>query len=873
MKRSFSTILALALCAALAGCGEAGGPAASLAAHLEPSASSAPKKIGTVRVSHNGARCEAEAYLDDGGAVYLPVSTLTALLGEGPAQTVSVDGIALASAAQVCAERDGSCVYDEALNAIYLWTDLPPSTLLEDEGRISHYGLGAPSDLAISCQDFFALLDKAVSLADPSALEGWRQTLSDARASGRVMTRLEGMMGILYMAAALGGPYSEFNTDWGPIDDAMGDAVWREAEAVYSQSEPQQLLPAPEIYDMGGFADAGYIYDGNWDTIGVAFRYGFGRCSLLSGKTLFDYDPEANSMHLDREMTFTEALCAVSRFLDSVGDGSPHLSLSAPEAVHFDTEIITGGHLTIAAELSTGRAAEAQQWNGVIMGCDYNAREIDLQQCELYFRKAAEYGFNTVSYMLPYQALFSEDASSVDGTMLQKLDGVVAAAIKYRLRLNLLTMTLPGRWASTDFETYTSTGEFDLFTNKTRQEEACAIWELLAKRYADIPGSVLSFEPLWETQNYDLSTGLPYTPYTPEDVAVAFTRLIGTIREQDSDRLVLYEPTPNNRAEDIIRESAAIRDAVEGTFDHVRMLSNFCEMAYVYAEMTVMEGEHIDFNNHSMFKPPYPVTIYGVQSWIDSNSPLSLDGELPEGAVIDLYLKEASGGTLSVYGDGGLLYSETLPPRKYETEAPLSWMYPYAKSEKQVRVMLPADMDELRIEYSGKLTWSGMDVLLPERYAVERWWFPSDYDAFLAGEETASMELRSTANIQISPNGSAGRITIHPDVTYTTEEVVEASNSQTIDEWGQAISAFAPGSVVRIECAAFNIGTQYDSALRYYGDFLTMCGTYQLGWLMNDMNELFSETPAPVKFAGAEYTKCADGYVLKELLELYNQIT
>ncbi len=866
MRRITAAVAALALCASLAGCGEAGGSAVSSSAPSEPSM---PEKIGILSIGCNGSRCEAEVYLDDAGAVYLPVSTLAALLGEEPAQTVSADGIALAAAAQVCTERGGSCVYDEALNALYLWTDLPASTLLEDERRISHYGLGAPDGSAISYRDFFALLDKAVQIADPSALEKWRSTLQDARASGRVMTRLEGMMGILYMAAALGSPYSEFNTDWGPVDDALGDAVWAETEKVYSQDELQRLLPNPEPYDLGGFAGAEYIYDGNWDAMGVALRYGFGRRSLLSGKTLFDYDPEANSMHLDREMTITEALCALSRFLDSVGDGAAALPLSDPEAVHFDTEIITGDHLAIAAELSAGWAAEAQRWNGVIMGCDYGAREIDLRRCELYFRKAAEYGFNTVSYMLPYQALFSEDALSVDRAMLQKLDGVVAAAIKYRLRLNLLTMTLPGRWASTDFETYTSTGEFDLFTNGARLEEACAVWKLLAKRYADVPGSVLSFEPLWEAQNYDLSTGLPFTPYTPEDVAKVFTRLIGTIREQDDDRLVLYEPTANNPAEDIIRESIAIRDEVEGTFGHVRMLTNFCEMAYVYAEMTAMEGEHIDFNNHSMFKPPYPVTIYGVQSRIGSNSTLFLDGELPSGAVIDLYVAEADGGTLSFYGDGELLHSETLPPRKYETETPLSWMYPYAKSEKQVRVTLPADLDELRIESSGKLTWSGMDVLLPERYAVERWWFPSDYDAFLAGEETASMELRSTSEIQISPNGSASRITIHSDVTYTTEEVVEASNSQTIDEWGKTVSAFAPGSAVRIECAAFNIGTQYDSALRYYGDFLTMCDTYQLSWLMNDINELFSEALAPLKFAGAEYTKCADGYVLKELLELY----
>lgn len=872
MKRMISAILIPLMLLSLTACGS-DGPSASGSGDSRPAdtAFSIPGEIGVINVRHNGTRHESEAYRDDAGTIYLPVSTLTALLSTEPAETVSVDGIALTDAVRACAEQGGSCVYDEALNALYIWTEMPPSALLEDESRISHYDLGTPDDSAISYRDFFALLDKAVLTADPSALEGWRKTLTDARASGKNMTRLEGMMGILYMAVSLGSAYSEFNTDWGPIDNALGSAVWSEADAVYSQSEPQRLLPNPDVYALGGFRDAEYIYDGNWDVLGVALRYGYGRCSRLSGKPLFDYDQEANSMHLDREMTVTEALCALSRFLDSAEAEAPQRSLSDPEALHFDTEIITAGHLAVAAEMSDGTGTELPRWNGVILGCDYETREIDLRQCELYFRKASEYGFNTVSYMLTYQTLFAPDASTVNGEMLQKLDALVAAAIKYRVRLNLLTMTLPGRWASTDFETYTSTGEFDLFTNEARQEEARAIWGLLARRYADIPGDILSFEPLWEAQNYNLSTGLPFTPYAPEDVTNVFTMLIGTIREQDDDRLILYEPTANNRAEDIIRESTAIRNAVEGAFGHVQMLTNFCDMPYVYAEMTAMEGDHIDFNNHSMFKPPYPVTIYGVQGWIDSGSPLSIDGELPEGALIDLYIGEASGGTLSFYGDGELLFNEALPAQKYETDAPLSWMYPYAKSEKQVRVVLPTDMDVLRIEYSGNLAWSGLDVILPDRYAVDRWWFPSDYDAFLVGAEAVTMEKRPTSDIQISPNGSANRITVHSDVTYTTEEIVEASNQQTIDAWGQAVSAFAPGSVVRVERAAFNIGTQYDSALRYYEDFLAMCETYQLDWLTNDMSfdGVFAEYPAPLKYAGAAYTKCADGYVLKELLELY----
>jgi hypothetical protein len=67
------------------------------------------------------------------------------------------------------------------------------------------------------------------------------------------------------------------------------------------------------------------------------------------------------------------------------------------------------------------------------------------------------------------------------------------------------------------------------------------IWTLLAERYKDIPSSALSFSPLWEVFNRNLSSGLPYDEYRDTDVAKVFDMLIGAIREKDPDRSVIYE--------------------------------------------------------------------------------------------------------------------------------------------------------------------------------------------------------------------------------------------------------------------------------------------------------------------------------------------
>ena len=49
-------------------------------------------------------------------------------------------------------------------------------------------------------------------------------------------------------------------------------------------------------------------------------------------------------------------------------------------------------------------------------------------------------------------------------------------------------------------------------------------------------------------------------------------------------------------------------------------------------------------------------------------------------------------------------------------------------------------------------------------------------------------------------------ITIHRDVTFTTEKILEESNAETMDKWGAQISEFTPRAVIRYESGYFNAG-------------------------------------------------------------------
>ncbi len=840
------------------------------------SGDSAPyTQLKAFRITVDGEVYQADGYLGKNDELYFTPSVIKQLLGARPSATVKINGVIYTDLKSACNELGmSSFEYDKTMNAAYIWTTL--DNRFSDENRLKFYNLGTPTNQIITYKDFFAATDKVIEIADPTKLNIWKNKFIDkdkvnAHDSTRTMTRLEGMMAILNLATMLGSSYNEFNTNWSAIDEMIGTKVWDEIGTI---SDPYHFIPNHYPYGLNGFLKDSYVYD--WDDCGVAYRYAFGRSSLLNGKTLFDYDKALNSMRPADFMTVSEALNALSRFLDSHKIDNKYISLTDSEALNYNTDYITDRLLTKAKGMPEVSDANPPKWYGFVLpDGSYERTDIDELQIDKNFKRISDWGFNSVRYMLTYQTLFDDGVTQVNETNLKKLDAVIASAIKYNLHLNIVTFSLPGRWTRTDFKTYTSTGSLDLFTNPTRQQEANAVWALIAKRYKDIPSSVLSFCPLWEAQNTSLSSGLYVPPYTVNDVAVVYNRLIKTIRDYDPDRYIIYEPTPNNEAQSIINESNGIKNKIENNFKDTLMISNFCENPYVYAEMTAIQGEHIDHNNHSMFKPEYPVTYYATQYHINNSEPLTLQGDLVQGTKIDLYLSKISGsGTLNITTkDGTTLYSEALSDTSYTVDTPLSRYFLYAKSNKCISVTLPQNISELKISYSGSwYEWSGIDVTLPQQYAVNRWWFMSFYDATKQGIDWQKPSLKPTSRIMLSPNSyNSGRvITINSDITYNTSSIWAQSNEQTIYDWGAAMSQFSPNLLVRFECAAFNIGTEYYSALRYYDDFMAMCKEYHFSWLSNDFNNIFSYSSSS-NYAGGDRVPYQDGYLLVDMLKTHQK--
>lgn len=621
-------------------------------------------------------------------------------------------------------------------------------------------------------------------------------------------------------------------------------------------------LICPDVYKNIPVSMANHTWDNEFTAAGL---WNVWHVDTVSGKQVFEFDEELQSMRMYDMLTMEEAENSIERLRTGYGV-KRYVSVDSAEAT---SPALSDEALAKTAERCSETLDALPRLTGFVLANDgyYSIHTIVKTVDDI--RRIADWGFNTVRLRITYETLFNQDGSQIDLTQAERLDELVEACIEADIHLNLLLCTLPGRTKWVDLNDVSSGGETDLFINPERQKEAVSVWATLAARYQDVSGAHLSFTPFWEPDG-DLGINSEEGwEHTPQDTCDTLALLIEAVRAQDPERFIFYEPTAHIAAEATIQESSLFYEPLKSRFDNLMISYNFCQNAYVFAEITDIVGEDVDLNNYSMFKPEYPVTNYGVNDTIPDGGELTIDGFLPAGTVIDLYLAYADGqSALTITGDGTELYHEELSSGDYRPGRPLSSFYPYATSDKKISVTLAETTDEVAISARGAdIKWCGMDVILPEEYAVERWYMNSGRDNFF--EDEARFLWLATSTVMISPSErcETWHITIRDDVTFTTGEVFAEANAETIEHWCSEISDFSPQCIVRYEDACFSLGTTQGSILRYYEDVLSTFEKYGFSWLSNDYELILQESTN--RIADAEVVEY-DGYdfVNLELLEL-----
>lgn len=702
----------------------------------------------------------------------------------------------------------------------------------------------------VTASTYRAMLVEMLEALAPEQMDYFDSKVKDVNLA---ITRGDAVRMAYYAAVCIGADdyngYS-FSSDLADSDGRMGEA-----------GNFLELI-CPDVYKNIPVTMANHTWGNEFTAAGL---WNVWHVDTVSGKQVFEFDEELQSMRMYDMLTMEEAETSIERL--RTGYGVKHyVSVDSAEAT---SPALSDEALAKTAERCSETLDALPRLTGFVLANDgyYSIHTIVKTVDDI--RRIADWGFNTVRLRITYETLFNQDGSQIDLTQAERLDELVEACIEADIHLNLLLCTLPGRTKWVDLNDVSSGGETDLFINPERQKEAVSVWATLAARYQDVSGAHLSFTPFWEPDG-DLGINSEEGwEHTPQDTCDTLALLIEAVRAQDPERFIFYEPTAHIAAEATIQESSLFYEPLKSRFDNLMISYNFCQNAYVFAEITDIVGEDVDLSNYSMFKPEYPVTNYGVNDTIPDGGELTIDGFLPAGTVIDLYLAYADGqSALTITGDGTELYHEELSSGDYRPGRPLSSFYPYATSDKKISVTLAETTDEVAISARGAdIKWCGMDVILPEEYAVERWYMNSGRDNFF--EDEARFLWLATSTVMISPSErcETWHITIRDDVTFTTGEVFAEANAETIEHWCAEISDFSPQCIVRYEDACFSLGTTQGSILRYYEDVLSTFEKYGFSWLSNDYELILQESTN--RIADTEVVEY-DGYdfVNLELLEL-----
>ena len=518
-----------------------------------------------------------------------------------------------------------------------------------------------------------------------------------------------------------------------------------------------------------------------------------------------------------------------------------YMALNNVSVVTPNSEILTPELIAKAKSKTEVTSENHPRWTGFIFSEESFGDDLR------YLEDSAKFGFNAARLLYRYEDLFNKEATQANTVALEYLDKMLAKAIEYDMHIDFMFLSLPG-FANHLDENYSSTAELDLFTNPVKQAKANAIAEVLAKRYKDIPNSALTFSTLFEARNPDRSTGLPYPEYSVNEVGKFILSNITTIRAINKSRLIFcetgsgYDSVGWANMED---ESAIVKSYLKG-INNIIFTYNFDCGAYIYAGMNALEGENIDDNNHTTAIVEYPIYWYGVGDVVHDGYPVKIDGFLPEGTEINIHLRKSSAGTLIISTDKGELHQETLSEITYNTSLSGTRCYgPLYYSDKVVSAAIPANTSSINIScLDGSFILGLIELVMPEKYAVERWYYATDYDAHLGLVDKAGLFKRSVNHVLISPNFSLdeyderflpenNHITVKEDLTYMSEKIRAEATPNSIKLWGENCTRFNNDAVVRYESAAFG-GTTWNSVKSYYEDVLKMYAEHNYSWFSND---------------------------------------
>ena len=704
----------------------------------------------------------------------------------------------------------------------------------------------------ITSQELKAMLKTIVEKLQPDSMSYFNSRISDA---DEPITRGIAVGMAYYTARCIGAVQSNLVNDHSDAPDFWND-IWVD--------NLQEILPSAQMPMAGD--------ENGWQEMIHAVLWNDSHISYHSEKEVIAFDLESYLWHWGDAFTREEAVRAVTRLYDSFEPEAPvavYVDVDDPSVTTADLSIITQELIAYAAQREIHNIDDLPRLYGFQTGetmAPYtkNFTKLDIKARDI--EDFADWGFNTVRYILPYWALFNSDVQQANVTILKALDELIAAAMEKNIHLVFSLSDVPGRaqWLQDD-PTLPYFLDCDIQSVEKRRQ-AQKVWTTLATRYKDVPNANLSFTPvegigvLLDPAGFGEGEKQAF-----EEVTAFVDLLIDAIRGVSPERFIFYDVFHGSGSfghESNFAEDKTLHDHLATKYKNTRMIINQMDMAYGFYCYNDGDG-NIDYASHSSWMPYYPIYQYAFNCGLGGEqNKLTFDGCLPKGTVIELYLRSTDGATLTVTADDGKLYEESFSGyQEYNVGYAACYGEQFRASDKKISVALDKEVKELVISSgAGWLFWSGINVILPESYAVERWRRDSQWDVQtgLLAPEDFHMEFykKKTSTIQLggywfSEDNSATRITIHDDVTYTSDTVSQYSDAKLYDDFCKEFAKIDSRWSVRMEDIN---STDFESSLRYFNDLAEVFQKYNVDVWTSATCNLMEQYPyyAPYHVAGYE---------------------
>jgi len=488
--------------------------------------------------------------------------------------------------------------------------------------------------------------------------------------------------------------------------------------------------------------------------------------------------------------------------------------------------------LELAAQLPEARWNSLPQWNGVTIpnlqeyGIAYDGQPQAF--CWDDLGDIAGLGFNFVRVPLDTRYFFDpENPEQVHLDKLKNLDDLIGWSAKFGIHVCLdvhstLGFTTDGDDTNDTF--WETPAEQDLFLT---------FWDMLAERYRDVSGNLLSFDLLNE----------PSWFVTEESYAVLMRRAIAQIRTHSPNRLIFVDML--NGAKEPVYSLAA---------DQVAQSFHFYE-----PNALTHTGIHDDFGG------AYPV-MTGKGMITGGTDGFLMEGNFPAGTEIQFQVDEFHmGGTLHLEADGSEVFSHV-----YAMDAVGENNCTYIREEGTggeyrgysgvLQAVLPADASVLRLYTTGDSRWFNLSRLLI-RAGDNRYLFEQNLDPYPEG---IGLEEMPNPHIVIAEDGT---VTDSGDVMFG---VVDAAY---LHDKLAAYRAFSEETGVAVMMQEFGVyyAADYGLTLTYLNDLLDAANANGLNWCGWDYFGPFSfySVAEDRVREGAAYEPFSNGQIATEMLAVY----